>query len=209
MNSQITEQQQFKRHVAFKLRIGQILAGSPVLENEKLKSVKVDSKEVSRVNVIANVTDKFIQDGEKKYASLTLDDASGQIKAKLFGEEIEKLNEINQGDTILAIGLLRSWNNEVYMTPEIMKKKDPRFLLIRKLEIEAEQPKTLDKTKIAELKDKVLTMVKEAEADGGIAIDKIIMDLKETPDHINTEIKKLLEDGSIYEPRPGKLRYLG
>lgn len=208
MNSQTTEQQ-FRRHVAYKLRIGQILAGQPSFENEKLKSVSIDSKEVSRVNIIANVTDKFVQDGEKKYASLTLDDASGQIKAKLFGEDIDKLNEINQGDTILTIGLLRSWNNEVYITPEIMKKKDPRFLLIRKLEIDSEQPRVLDKSKIAELKDKVLSMVKNAEPDGGVAIDTIIMELKETPDHINAEIKKLLEDGSIYEPRPGKLRYLG
>ena len=90
-----------------------------------------------------------------------------------------------------------------------MKKKDPRFLLIRKLEVESAQPKTLDKEKTAELKDKILSMVKEAEKDGGIAIDKMIMELKEHPESINGEIKKLLEDGSVYEPRPGKLRYLG
>jgi len=29
------------------------------------------------------------------------------------------------------------------------------------------------------------------------------------PNEINSEIKKLLEDGIAYEPRPGKLRYLG
>jgi uncharacterized protein len=209
MNSSQTSEQQFKRHIAFKLRIGQILSGQPNLEADKLKSLTIEGKEVSRVNLIANVTDKFIQDGEKKYASVTMDDASGQIKAKIFGEEIEKLNEINQGDTLLIVGLLRAWNNEVYITPEIMKKKDPRFLLIRKLEVEAEQPKALDKEKVAELKDKILSMVKQSENEGGIAIDKIIMDLKESPDFINKEIKKLLEDGSIYEPRPGKLRYLG
>ena len=208
MNNQITEQQ-FKRYVAFKLRIGQILSGTPNFENDKLKSIGVDNKEVSRVNLIANVIEKFIQDGEKKYASVTMDDASGQIKLKLFGEDVERLNEINQGDTLLVVGLLRSWNEEVYITPEIMKKKDPRFLLIRKLEVESAQPKTLDKEKTAELKDKILSMVKEAEKDGGIAIEKMIMELKEHPELINGEIKKLLEDGSVYEPRPGKLRYLG
>lgn len=208
MNSQISEQQ-FKRHVAFKLKIGQILSGEPVLENEKLKGISLNSKEISRVNLIANVIEKFVQDGEKKYASVTMDDASGQIKLKLFGDEIDKLSEINQGDTLLVIGLLRSWNNEVYITPEIMKKKDPRFLLIRKLEIDSSQPKSLDKEKIAELKDKILSLVKEAEKEGGIAIEKIILESKESPDHINKEIKKLLEDGLVYEPRPGKLRYLG
>ena len=52
-------------------------------------------------------------------------------------------------------------------------------------------------------------MVKEGEKDGGASIDQIILNLKEAPDMINQEIKKLLEDGVIYEPRPGKIRYLG
>ena len=42
-----------------------------------------------------------------------------------------------------------------------------------------------------------------------IDIDKIIMDTEASPDLINQEIKKLLEGGLIYEPRPGRLRYLG
>jgi hypothetical protein len=52
-------------------------------------------------------------------------------------------------------------------------------------------------------------MVKEAEKDGGIDIDKIILELKEHPELINQEIKRLLEDGIAYEPRPGRLRWLG
>jgi len=70
-------------------------------------------------------------------------------------------------------------------------------------------PKPMDKEKIAELKDKILRMVKDAEKDGGVDIDKIIMEVKESPDAINKEIKRLLEEGVAYEPRPGKLRYLG
>ena len=35
------------------------------------------------------------------------------------------------------------------------------------------------------------------------------MDLHEAPEIINQEIKKLLEEGMAYEPRPGKLRFLG
>jgi hypothetical protein len=37
----------------------------------------------------------------------------------------------------------------------------------------------------------------------------MILNLKAAPDVINLEIKKLLEEGMVYEPRPGKLRYLG
>lgn len=198
-----------KRNIAYKFRIGNIQSGKPILENERLKNVEIDGKPVVRVNVIANVVDKYIQEGEKKFGSITIDDGTGQIKGKVFGEDVEKLTPLNQGDTIMMVGLLRSWNNEVYITPEIMKKKEPSFLLIRKLEVEASQPKTLNKEKTAELKDKIITMVKQGETDGGIEIDKIILELKEPPEIINKEIQRLLEDGIAYEPRPGKLRYLG
>lgn len=198
-----------KRNIAYKFRVGTILSGKPIIEAERLKHLEIDGKNIVRVNLIANVTDKFIQDGEKKFGSITLDDGTGQIKVKVFGDDIEKFTPLNQGDTILTIGLIRSWNNEVYLTPEILKKKDPQFLLIRKLEVEADTPKTLDKGALTALKDKMIALVKDAEKNNGIDIDKIIMELHEPPEVINQEIKKLLEEGIVYEPRPGKLRYLG
>ncbi len=204
-----TATEQFKRHIAYKFRIGKILSGKPILENDKLRFLEIDNKTIIRTNVIANVIDKFVQEGEKKYASVTLDDATGQIRLKAFGDEISKFSPLSQGDTIQVIGLIRYWNNEVYIAPEIIKKKDPAFLLIRKLELEAEEPKSMEKEKLIELKDKIVYMVKEAEKDDGIDTEKIILELKENSSIINQEIKKLLEDGLVYEPRPGKLRYLG
>ncbi len=199
----------YKRNVAYKLRIGQIISGKPVMESEKLKYLDLNSKQIVRANIIANITDKYLQEGEKKFGSITLDDGSGQIKAKTFGDDVDKFTPLQQGDTVLVVGLLRSWNNEVYLTPEIIKNKEPSYLLLRKLEVEAELPKTIDKSQLTQMKDKILTMVKEAETQGGIDIEKIILELKEHPDVINQEIKRLLEDGIAYEPRPGKLRYLG
>jgi len=201
--------QSFKRNIAYKFRIGSILAGKPIIEAERLKHVEIEGKQAVRVNILANIIDKYVQEGEKKFASITLDDATGQIKVKTFGEDIEKFSTFNQGDTILLVGLLRSWNNEVYLTPEIMKKKDPSYLLIRKLEVELNQPKKIDKDQLLQLKEKITLMIKTSEKDGGIDIDKIILEAKEPPEIINSEIKRLLEDGVIYEPRPGKLRYLG
>jgi len=200
---------EFKRNTAYKLKIGDIAAGKPIVDADKLKFLELGDKQVVRVNIIANIIDKYIQEGEKKFGSLTIDDASGQIKIKSFGEDVDKFNQFTQGDTILTIGLLRQWNNEVYITPEIMKKKDPEFLMVRKLEIESEQPKTHDKSQLLLLKDKILEMTKAEDSTGGVDVEKIILTLKEAPALINSEIKKLLEDGMVYEPRPGKLRYLG
>lgn len=200
---------QFKRSIAFKIKIGSVAQGKPNMEGDKLKSVEINTQNVTRVNIIGNLVDKYLQEGEKKFGSLTLDDGSGQIKVKNFGDEVDKFNALNLGDTLLVIGLLRYWNNEIYLTPEIIKKKDPSYLLLRKLEVEAEMPKSLNREQVSVMKDRILGMIKEAESNGGVEIEKIILDLKEHPDAINLEIKKLLEDGLIYEPRPGKLRYLG
>jgi DNA polymerase III alpha subunit len=201
--------EQYKRNVAYKLKIGSVLTGKPVLDADKFKFLELDEKQIVRVNLIANVIEKYTQEGEKKFGSLTLDDGTGQIKIKAFGEEVDKFSQFVQGDTILSVGLLRSWNNEVYLNPEIMKKISPEYLLVRKLEIESSLPKTHDKSQLLALKDKIITMIKDGEKNNGVDIEKLILDLHESPEIINQEIKKLLEEGMAYEPRPGKLRYLG
>ena len=203
------DQSEFKRRIAYKLRIGDILAGKVVLDADRFKFLEHENKEVVRINLIANIIDKFIQDDEKKFASLTLDDASGQIKVKVFGDDIQKFENFSQGDTLQIVGLLRQWNNEVYVIPEIMKKKEPTYLLVRKLELELEKPKTLAPEKLIELKDKILSLIKKEEENGGAEIESMILELKSPPESINQEIKRLLEDGIVYEPRPGKVRYLG
>jgi len=149
----MAEEQSFKRNVAYKMRVGEILSGKIILDGERFKFLEVPGKQVVRINLVANVIDKYIQDGEKKYASVTLDDSTGQIKLKAFGDDIEKFSQLNQGDTIMVTGLLRTWNNEIYITPELIKKKEPAYLLVRKLEIEKEAPQIPDKAQLFELKD--------------------------------------------------------
>ncbi|MAH03604.1 hypothetical protein CMI39_02345 [Candidatus Pacearchaeota archaeon] len=206
-------EQQFKRNIAYKFRIGDILIGKPIFDEEKFSFLELGNKKIVRVNIIGNIVDRYDSEGEKKYSFLTLDDGSGQIKLKSFGEDIEKSKNINQGETVIIIGVLRYFNNELYISPEIIKEQDPKYLLVRKLELEKERSKNsppIEKQQIIAIKDKILDLVKNSESEGGIDTDKIIMDLKETsPEMINQEIKKLIEDGIIFEPRPGKVRWLG
>lgn len=202
-------EQEFKRNIAYKMRIGDILQGRVVMEMERFKALEADNKQIVRVNLIANIVDKFVQEGEKKFASLTLDDASGQIKVKVFGEDIAKFAPFSQGDTVSLIGLLRAWNNELYITPEILKKREPAFLLVRKLEVDKARPKIVEKSELGKVKEIILERIKQEDEKGGVETEKLVMELKASPDIINNEIRKLLEEGMIYEPRPGKLRYLG
>lgn len=202
-------EEQFKRHIAYKYRIGDVLAGKTIFDADHFRFQEITEKQVVRVNIIANVIEKFVQDQDKKFASVTLDDASGQIKLKTFGDDINKFQNVSQGDTIQVVGLLRSWNNEIYISPEIIKSRTPEYLLLRKLETDLERPKPIDKAQASELRDQILEILKKQEDNGGADVEALITDLKQSPQIINSEIKKLLEEGIAYEPRPGKLRYLG
>lgn len=207
------EDNQFKRHTAFKLRIGDILVGKPVMKNDRFGFLELGNKNISRVNVIGNIVDKYDSQSESKFVNLTLDDGSGQIKLKTFGDDSSKVENINQGETVIVIGVLRNWNNEIYITPEIIKPQDPKYLLVRKLEIDKEKnsaDKTLGRDQIVAVKDRILGSIKNSEDSGGIDMEKLIMNLNDiSPNIINQEVQKLLEEGIVFEPRPGKVRYLG
>jgi RPA family protein len=184
------------------------------MDEDRFSFLELGDKKIQRVNVIGNIVDRYDAEGEKKYSFFTLDDGSGQIKLKSFGDDSEKFKDVSQGLTVVVIGVLRNFNNETYIQPEIIKEKDPKYLLVRKMEIEKEKnenaPPIENKQQATAIKDQILEKIKNAEADGGIEVDQIILNLRElSPEVINQEIKKLLEEGIIFEPRPGKLRYLG
>lgn len=197
----------FKRQTAYKIKIGEIFKGKQIFDGERFSFVELGDKKIARVNIVANIIEKY-ESGEKQYISLTIDDASGQIRLKIFGDDVERFRELSQGDTVMIIGLLRSYNNELYINPEIITKKDPRYLLVRKLEFEKSTPRPTDNHKIIAVADQIIQKIKDAEPQG-IGKDKIIIELKENTELVNQEIRKALEQGIIYEPRPGILRYLG
>jgi RPA family protein len=204
---------QFKRNIAYKFRIGDILLGKPIFDGDRFSFLELGNRKIIRVNVIGNIVDKYESEGEKKYCFLTLDDGSGQIKLKFFSDDVDKFKNVTQGQTVLVVGNLRNFNNETYIAPEIIKEQDTKYLLVRKLELEKEKNKTiapLAKEQIVAVKDKILGIIKDAEKDGGVEIDSMILSLRDvSPEMINQEIKKLLEEGIVFEPRPGKIRWLG
>ncbi len=143
--------EQFKRHTAFKFRVSDLLEAKPVMNGEKFSHLDINDKKIVRVNIAGNIVDKYESNGEKKYSFFTLDDGSGQIKLKVFGDDVDKFNEVNQGQTVVVIGLARNWNNETYIAPEIIKEHDPKYLLVRKLEIEKREVRILGQLKKARL----------------------------------------------------------
>ncbi len=212
----MAEEQQFKRHIAYKLRIGDILIGKPIVNEERFSFLEFGDKKIVRINVLGNIVDRYESAGRdegRKYIFLTLDDGSGQIRLKIFSDDYEKFKHIVQGQTVVVIGVLRHWNNEIYISPEIIREMDPRYLLVRKLEIEKDKTfnaKPVEKEQIVAIKDKILELIKNSEENNGIEVDEITQKFHEAPQTIITqEIQKLLEEGIVFEPRPGKIRWLG
>ncbi|MEM3113439.1 MAG: OB-fold nucleic acid binding domain-containing protein [Candidatus Pacearchaeota archaeon] len=197
----------FKRAIAYKIKIGDLTKGKKIFDTDRFSFIELGDKNIARVNIVANVVEKYSSE-EKQYISLTIDDASGQIRIKIFGDDVSKFQDIGQGDTIVVIGFVRFYNDELYITPEIIRKQDPRYLLVRKLEFDKFQPKELNSKELIALSDKIISRIKDSEPNG-ISQEVLILDLKESPDLINQEIRRALEQGIIYEPRPGMLRYLG
>ena len=203
--------QPMQRQIAYKLRIGEIEHGNQIIENERFNFLELGDRNIIRVNIVANVIEKYESEGEKKFLSLTIDDASGQIKLKSFGDDVTRFSEISQGHTVMVVGMLRFYNNELYILPEIIKILDPRYLLVRKLELEKTAPKEeILKGERRAIKDQIIDMIKAEDNNGGVETEEIILKLKDaSPELINQEIQKLLEEGLAYEPRPGKIRFLG
>lgn len=128
-----------KRCVAKKVRLLDLKNGTFFHGNkEEMKPnylITPFGERVSRVNIVANVTDKFISE-DGNYGTLTLDDGSSSLRTKLFGKGVKVLEKISKGDLVLVVGKIKEYNGEIYINAEIVRKiEDPNFESLRKLEI--------------------------------------------------------------------------
>jgi len=213
-----------KRQIAYKLRIGDLLKGNVVFNGDRFSSLEINERQISRVNVICNIVDKY-SNPEKSYNTLTIDDGTGQIRIKAFSDASILLNGLEIGDTIKVIGLLKSYNDELYISPEIAIRVEPKWAYVRKLELIKEygefksgfEPKPeivedeiIENEKVYDVEETAKTIIlkKIKESKEGIDIEKLIMELKIPANEINETISGLVASGEIYEPRPGFLRSL-
>jgi len=128
-----------KREPAVKVRIKDILTGKFFPgEKESMKPsylLTTYGRKVSRVNILATITDKFVNEDES-YVSLILDDGSASIKAKAFRDVVKLVKNLEIGDMAIVIGKIREWNEELYVNIEVARKvEDPNYEIYRKLEL--------------------------------------------------------------------------
>ncbi len=210
----------FVRQIAVKTNIRFLLNSQYIQEDENNPNYLQGSvgEKIYRLNLIAVVVQKE-QIGTM--TNLLLDDGTGRIILRSF-EENKSISFLQPGHTVLVIGKLRSYNQERYISGEIVKNLDCSWLKLRSMELDHENNQ---KESFSASKNMLNSIVnpheKEEENkkndDHNTVVDKIghqalntpsqlfkeeiIFDLKELPENkaenINEDNEMLVEDSLV------------
>jgi len=224
-----------QRQVAYKVWISDLINGEYIREEGEWDPNYVlvrDNLKVSRVNVIASVISKY-KNETGDYSYLMVDDGTSDINVKAWKEDIGILDKCNVGDLILLIGRVREYNDDIYITPELIKKlDDSNWAKVRKLELEKGFGAPM---KVENISDKKITV--SAGGSGGLIVseesanenltqtsrqkvldyiskkeevtyDELIENLKMDENEVNEIIKELLREGEIYQPKANYLKVI-
>lgn len=203
----------FKRQTAYKCSIGDLNRGvfvkRPGWESSYLMT---DYGDFSRVNIIAVVVGK-------DEGTITLDDGTGKIIARVF-DKTELINGVIVGDLVLLIARPREYNNQIYLTIDLIKKinnkgwityRKKELSLIRKVRDTArtevkKDAEEVQSTSTMNSKERIISLIKELDSGQGADIDEIIRfsKIKNAEDLIQDFILR----GEAFELKPGKIKLM-
>ncbi len=205
-----------KRLVAQKVSIKEILQGEYVKEDGwNPNYIITDGKKIYRINLISVVLSKSNQT-DTNYYSLLLDDGTSKISARSF-EKNYIIENLEIGDVVLLIGRAREYGKERYVIPEIIKKIENKgWIEVRKLELRKNEEKKKIEEKVERVSEEevitepssqvIYNLIKKMDNGNGVDFDSVIKNSNLS----NTEeiISNLLQEGEVFELRPGKLKVL-
>ncbi len=207
--------EKFKRQTAYKFWIKKILGVKWELDEEGILRFDIGGLKVSRVNLIGNVINKY--EGNN-YSYLTIDDGSGQIRLKVWGDDIKLLNKPRIGDTVLVVGKISQSQGEIFIRPEIVRVIDKLWLKVRKRELEKafgelekiEEAESVEEEVVEDqkiiAKGKILNIIEKEASEDGIDMIEVIKKSGIREDEAEEIINELLKEGEIFETRPGRLQ---
>ena len=201
-----------KRQVAYKIRISDILNSSFMKDEMSAGFIKINDVVVSRVNLVATIVYKAGQ--EQNSNNVMIDDGTGKIILKSF-ENFLPFARVDVGDMVLIIGRIREFNNEKYIMPEILKKlNDNSWINVRKLELKGsllierkeENMEVVVENGLPNPSEKICSIIKKIDSGDGADIDEVIKQSGLNDGELI--INRLLENGDIFEIRPGMVKVL-
>ena len=210
------EQKFQKRQTAYKVRVRDILNSKYTkTEGSASNYLEMNEKKISRVNVVGVIVQKL---GLDNYKTIMIDDGTGRISTRVFEENV-LLDKVDVGDIVLIIGRPREFSSEKYIIIETIKKINPIWAKVRKLEFEKNVIKedvfsnkvTSNNEKITEEivdltpTNKVVKLIRQFDNGNGVSIEELSSKNIKDMDKI---IDMLLKGGDIFEVKPGKLKVL-
>ncbi|MCF7871674.1 OB-fold nucleic acid binding domain-containing protein [Candidatus Woesearchaeota archaeon] len=213
-----------QRQTAYKCNINTVLASRYIQQQGwEPNYLEKNDKKISRVNILAAVV-------SKENNTITIDDGTGQINLMLFSDH-EKAENIDVADIILVIGKPREYNNQRYIVPEILKKiQNTKWIQYRKMELnldidnknhhdnENTQDKLIEKPlkkqipplieikKPENISQKIVETIRKLDKGDGAEIEQVIDQIKNSD--AEKYITLLINEGEIFEARPGKIKIL-
>ncbi len=125
-----------KRITAMKTRIKPVVSGKYAAAQGFTPGFVVTDRglRLSRVRMLATVVDKFMSE-TGKFASITLDDGTDTIRAKMFNG-VSIFDSVPVGGIVDIIGKIKEYQGEIYLIPEVIKSiDDPNWEILRELEL--------------------------------------------------------------------------
>lgn len=198
-----------KREIAKKCKIKDLDKGRYVKrEGWEPNYFETEYGRVSRVNMIGFIVGKDEQ-------SLLFDDGTGTIPLRSF-EELKKIKQ-EVGTLVLVVGKPRSFNEQSYIMPEIIKTiQNPKWMIHRKKELELRKKIRIQETPLKEEKldekpkesliDTIMSKIIQLDQGNGVRISDVIEGFNITQG--NKEINNLIEQGEIFEIKPGIVKII-
>jgi len=220
---------QVKRQTAYSVWISNLMNASVVKREGAFEPtfLQWNNLEISRINLIATITNKY-ESEDKTFVSVTLDDGSSTVRAKTWREDTSLLSSFNKGDIVRIIGKIRYYNDEIYITPEVVKIVEPNWELVHKLqllkirgkpEINVFKPEVKievmqqtqqiveEEVVVSESnRQKILALIEKLDKEeGGADRGKIKEQSQLQQETINAILEELLKEGEIFEMK-GQLK---
>lgn len=224
----------YVRHVAVKVPLSYIVNGmyEPATTESLACLITPDGSRIYRVNVMATILNKEIQGN---ITNLYLDDSTGNVVVRSF-EEHPLLQSLRVGEVLLVVGKVRVYNQEKYLSPEIIKKVLPSWLAVRLEELKPMLSLAFPKYPVIETAratssttapdqnggnivvedvfdtvpslptEKIIKLVRELDLGAGALIEEVI----EKSPLPGTEqlLETMLQNGSIFQVVPGRVKVL-
>jgi len=201
-----------KREIAFKVRIAEVQDGEYVKEEGDWTPnyVLIGTLKVSRVNIMGIVV---LKEQEGDMLRIWLDDGTDKISLRTF-ENRAMLEKMEIGDATNVIGRPNQFGAEKYIVAESVKKVSPVWMKVRQLELKPrEVPQKETPAPEREMKkggvsaaEQIFRMIKELDLGGGADMERIVSGIQ--GQKAEEVIRRLLEEGEIFEVRPGRLKIL-